>query len=113
VISQSQQFEKQGDKALTHFQCAQQSSPHLLTPSQQTWVRQHASVRMDQGVTRKVNHLLKIPFSVHPATGAVCVPILWDNLALFEPESCVHVESFDADRFSLIVKEFEDWVGSS
>lgn len=31
--------------------------------------------RFDRSVSVKLNHMIKLPFSVHPATGLVCVPL--------------------------------------
>ncbi|MEW5303546.1 MAG: hypothetical protein WDW36_006227 [Sanguina aurantia] len=44
----------------------------------------HLYPRLDVEVSRKMNHLLKAPFCVHPKTGKVCIP--------FDPE---HVEDFN------------------
>lgn len=47
--------------------------------------------RVDEQVAR-VDHLIKVPFSIHPGTMKVCVPIGLDNLDSFEPE---HVPTLD------------------
>ena len=39
--------------------------------------------RIDANVSKKTNHTLKIPFSVHPKTGRISVPILGDYLHTF------------------------------
>ena len=39
--------------------------------------------RIDANVTRHANHTLKIPFSVHPGTARISVPILFDALDKF------------------------------
>jgi DNA primase small subunit len=40
--------------------------------------------RLDVHVSTAMNHLLKLPFSIHPATGKVCVPFNPDNLDSFD-----------------------------
>lgn len=42
--------------------------------------------RIDVNVTKGTNHLLKSPFCVHPKTGRVCVPIVAEDCASFDPE---------------------------
>lgn len=42
--------------------------------------------RIDTEVSCHLNHLLKSPFVVHPATGRVCVPLDVDDVAAFDPE---------------------------
>ncbi|XP_065287002.1 DNA primase small subunit isoform X2 [Dermacentor albipictus] len=41
--------------------------------------------RLDVAVTKGTQHLLKAPFSVHPKTGRVCVPIDITNVTAFDP----------------------------
>ncbi|KPM06674.1 DNA primase small subunit-like protein [Sarcoptes scabiei] len=41
--------------------------------------------RLDTNVTRGLNHLLKMPFSVHPKTGKICVPIDFKQIDKFDP----------------------------
>lgn len=42
--------------------------------------------RLDVDVSTKRNHLLKLPFCVHPATRKLCVPIPFEALEGFDPE---------------------------
>jgi DNA primase small subunit len=41
--------------------------------------------RLDANVTKGMNHLLKSPFSIHPKTGRVSIPIDSNLLGYFDP----------------------------
>lgn len=42
--------------------------------------------RLDMEVSKKMNHLLKAPFCVHPKTGKVCVPFTAEEAWSFDPD---------------------------
>ncbi|POY74817.1 hypothetical protein BMF94_2090 [Rhodotorula taiwanensis] len=48
---------------------------------------QYMYPRIDTEVSRKLNHLLKAPFCIHPGTGKVCVPILASQIDSFDPDT--------------------------
>lgn len=47
----------------------------------------YAYPRLDMEVSKKMNHLLKAPFCVHPKTGKVCVPIDPEAAWEFDPDT--------------------------
>lgn len=41
--------------------------------------------RLDEHVSTMREHLLKLPFCVHPGTGSLCCPLTWDGIDGFDP----------------------------
>ncbi|KAK5863856.1 hypothetical protein PBY51_000853 [Eleginops maclovinus] len=60
---------------------------------------QYCYPRLDVNVSKGVNHLLKSPFSVHPKTGRISVPIDLKELETFDP--------FAVPTISLICEELD------
>ncbi|XP_073326613.1 DNA primase small subunit [Pagrus major] len=60
---------------------------------------QYCYPRLDVNVSKGVNHLLKSPFSVHPKTGRISVPIDLKELDTFDP--------FAVPTISLICEELD------
>jgi DNA primase small subunit len=56
-----------------------------LLEAKQDIVLEYTYPRLDAEVSKKLNHLLKSPFVVHPGTGRVCVPIDTRKVEEFDP----------------------------
>lgn len=57
--------------------------------------------RLDAEVSKKLNHLLKSPFVVHPGTGRVCVPIDMRSVEDFDP--------FAVPTVTQLLDEIDEW----
>lgn len=60
---------------------------------------------MDIEVSKKLNHLLKSPFVVHPGTGRVCVPIDTKYLDDFNPLEVPTIQG--------LLSEIDSWSGET
>jgi DNA primase small subunit len=58
---------------------------HLWKPAIEDIILQYTYPRIDSEVSKHLNHLLKSPFVIHPATGKVCVPLEVDKVEQFDP----------------------------
>lgn len=68
-----------------------------LLEAKQDIVLEYTYPRLDIEVSKKLNHLLKSPFVVHPGTGRVCVPIDTESLEEFDPLGVPTVQSLLAE----------------
>ncbi|XP_028642498.1 DNA primase small subunit isoform X2 [Grammomys surdaster] len=71
---------------------------------------QYCFPRLDINVSKGVNHLLKSPFSVHPKTGRISVPIDFQKVDQFDPFTVPTISTIcrELDVVSTNEKEKED-----
>jgi DNA primase small subunit len=72
-----------------------------LRDAKQDIVLEYTYPRLDSEVSKKMIHLLKSPFVIHPGTGRVCVPIDIRNVESFDPLSTPTV--------SQLLSEIDAW----
>jgi DNA primase small subunit len=91
-----------------------------LLEAKQDIVLEYTYPRLDIEVSKKLNHLLKSPFVVHPGTGRVCVPIDTTRLEEFDPLGVPTVQGLlqeiDAWKEDDAVnsgKQMQDWEKTS
>ncbi len=72
-----------------------------LLEAKQDIVLEYTYPRLDIEVSKKLNHLLKSPFVVHPGTGRVCVPIDTSSMEDFDPLGVPTVQS--------LLQEIDAW----
>ncbi|KAI9685697.1 MAG: hypothetical protein M1822_004257 [Bathelium mastoideum] len=74
-----------------------------LLEAKQDIVLEYSYPRLDAEVSKKLNHLLKSPFCVHPGTGRVCVPIDTSKVETFDP--------FYVPTVTDLLAEIDAWSG--
>jgi len=75
-----------------------------LKEAKQDIILEYTYPRLDAEVSKKLNHLLKSPFCVHPGTGRVCVPIDVRKVEEFDPLAVPTVTD--------LLGEIDAWDGS-
>ncbi|KAF2835659.1 DNA primase small subunit [Patellaria atrata CBS 101060] len=84
-----------------------------LMQAKQDVILEYTYPRLDAEVSKKLNHLLKSPFCVHPGTGRICVPIDVRRVEEFDPLDVPTVTELLADINSWkkddSEKKVQDW----
>lgn len=76
--------------------------PKALLDAKQDIVLEYTYPRLDINVSKKLNHLLKSPFVIHPGTGRVCVPIDTRSLEDFDPLQVPTIQN--------LIREIDEWM---
>lgn len=93
-------------------------TPGMLLEAKQDVVLEYTYPRLDAEVSKKMNHLLKSPFCIHPGTGRVCVPIpvrTWEGRE-GETELGGAAEGFDPGSVPTVTQllgEIDEWTRRS
>ncbi|KAK8163634.1 DNA primase small subunit [Phyllosticta citrichinensis] len=72
-----------------------------LKEAKQDILLEYTYPRLDAEVSKKLNHLLKSPFCVHPGTGRICVPIDTRSVDEFDP--------LEVPKVSELLNEIDKW----
>lgn len=75
----------------------------LLRDAKQDVLLEYTYPRLDIEVSKKLNHLLKSPFVIHPGTGRVCVPI--DT----RPGKLEEFDPLDVPTVQTLLGEIDTW----
>ncbi|SPO40688.1 related to DNA primase 48K protein PRI1 [Pseudozyma flocculosa] len=95
-------LDKWGDVMEAAHKSGEVRSAKVWKPCLEDVILQYTYPRIDAEVSKHLNHLLKSPFVVHPATGKVCVPIDPRKVHEFDPEtSCPTVAQ--------LLRELNSW----
>lgn len=73
---------------------------------------QHCFPRIDAHVTKGLNHLLKLPFCIHPKTGNVCVPINLDTIDDFDLLAVPNIKNMTRGSLDPYLKTMKNFVDS-
>ncbi|KAF9892957.1 hypothetical protein FE257_000549 [Aspergillus nanangensis] len=76
-------------------------NPATLRDAKQDIVLEYTYPRLDSEVSKKMIHLLKSPFVIHPGTGRVCVPIDSKRAEQFDP--------FSVPTVTQLLSEIDAW----
>jgi len=99
--------------------------PKALKEAKIDVILEYTYPRLDAEVSKKLNHLLKSPFCVHPGTGRICVPIDVRKVEEFDPlavptvlDVLGEIDTWDAEHSSQAAdvdgeKKVQDWEKTS
>lgn len=86
----------------------QEESPRWQTVQLEMMFR-YVYPRLDANVTKQMKHLLKAPWTAHPTTGKICIPIAADTCETFDPQAVPTVEMLAAE----LAQQSDDMMESS
>lgn len=64
--------------------------------------------RIDEPITAQIKHLIKLPYSLHPTTRLISVPILTHELLSFDPTVCPNV--FEQNQIDRSMQETDEQI---
>lgn len=75
----------------------------MLLEAKQDILLEYTYPRLDAEVSKHLNHLLKSPFCVHPATGRICVPV--------DPKTVDEFDPLDVPTVTELLGQIDQWDG--